>query len=541
MLTKDLLAVRRYRGKISPRFVDPRSPDDLQIARRVLERFQSAIGSTRGQLRGRLEELEEHKTFKLVRGLSQLLERRCLFQARYAVEPLRLRRWLFQRGVVLSPEERRARLEEAAQAFECSLEELERSFWADREEDQVLCGFLPRFPPQGPSPTPVPVSQLDVTPEELLQRYNLSLAQTLLFDALELWFEVSERYQQVFRRVKRLGLMYEAVEEEPGRVRVRVDGPASLFQETTHYGTALARLLPVLLSAREFRLEARIQDGARRPTFELDASRRDLFPSPDASALDPEPREERFDSAVEADFYRRIRAVMRDWEVRREPTIFKAGPHVFLPDFGFERRGSRCYLEIVGFWTPEYLERKLAKLREVQPRDPLLLAVDRDLRCTEEELKETGHEFFFYEKRLPLEPIVQRLLEIDERQRERDRERLRAQPPDLRLEGDLIPVEKLARAHDVGAEALREFLAQRAEKGELKGYELVGDSLVSERLLSRLKGELDARAPGRGGRLEWAEVEPILRRYGLSEEALKAVGYRIERESLLEARVVRRP
>lgn len=538
MLTKDLLAVRRYRGKIYPRFVDPRSSQNLQLAERIIEVFQSAIGSTREQLHERLEELEDHKTFKLVRGLAQLLERRCLFQAQYAVEPLVLRRWLFRRGVVLSSEERRARLEEAAQAFGCSIEELERSFGADREERHVLRGFLPRFSPQATPSDPTP--RLDTEPEGLLRQYNLSLAQTLLFDALELWFEVSEKYQRIFRRVKRLGLMYEAVEELPGRVRVRVDGPASLFKETTKYGTALAKLLPVLLSAREFHLEARIKDkdGARQLTFELDASRRDLFPI----APPPEPEEERFDSAVEADFYRRIRAVMRDWEVRREPTIFKAGPHVFIPDFGFERRGARCYLEIVGFWTPEYLHKKLAKLREARPEEPLLLAVDRNLRCTEEDLRETGHEFFLYEKRLPLEPIVQRLLEMDQRQMERDRERLRSKPLALRLiEGDRIPLEELAREHDVGVEALREFFARRMEEGKLEGYRLVGDALISEELLARLRGELDALAQGAGeeGGLEWVEVEPILRRYGLSEGALEAVGYRIERESLLEMRVVR--
>ena len=537
MLTKELLAARRYRGKIYPRFVDPRSSQNLEIAERVLAAFREGLGATREELRERLEQLEDHKTFKLVRGLAQLLERRCLFEPRAPVEPRELRRWLFRRGVVLTPEERRARLEEAARAFGCSVEELERAFWADREENHVLRGFLPRFVPRDAAPTPTPTPGLSEEPEALLQQYNLSLAQTLLFDALELKFEVSERYQPIFRAVKRLGLMYEAVEEVPGRVRVRVDGPASLFKETTKYGTALAKLLPALLSAREFRLEALIKDGKRKLTFELDASKRSLFPE----LSDGEPEEERFDSAVEADFYRRIRAVMRDWRVLREPAILKAGPHVFIPDFGFERRDSRCYLEIVGFWTPEYLQKKLQKLREARPEEPLLLAVDRNLRCTEDELRATGHEFFLYEKRLPLEPIVRRLLTIAEQQAERDRERLRAEPLALDLQGDRIPLEGLAERHEVDIEALREHLERRLAAGDLPGYRLVSDALVSERALARLKAELDAlaaRTTEEG--LGWEEVEPVLRRYGLGESALEAVGYGIERASLLEARVVRR-
>lgn len=52
---------------------------------------------------------------------------------------------------------------------------------------------------------------------------------------------------------------------------------------------------------------------------------------------------------------------------------------------------QRHYLEIVGFWTPEYLQKKLAKLRAAQTK--MLIAVDKNLKCTEEELGE-GKELF---------------------------------------------------------------------------------------------------------------------------------------------------
>jgi hypothetical protein len=69
----------------------------------------------------------------------------------------------------------------------------------------------------------------------------------------------------------------------------------------------------------------------------------------------------------------------------------------------------------------------------------------------------------------------------------------------------------------------------------------------SNQLLERLRAELDALPADdeaddgdNGGRsLAVAAVQEVLERHGLSEAALEAVGYKVERESLLEARVVR--
>ena len=637
MLTKDLLVARRYRGRIYPRYADPRSPEHLRLAERVLEVFRSHLGKRRELLQRGLEGLELEApgaptagAAKLVRGLAQLIERRCLFEPAVpaalragGIEPAELRRRLCRRGFVTSPQEREARLREVAEEFQregirVSPEELAGVIWADLEENQILRGFLAddragegtgsRDGDEGEGPAdaggsiedrPSAAEELELTPGELLRRYNLSLTQTLLFDALEVWFEVSGHYQAIFRRIKRLGLMYEAVEELPGQVKVRVDGPASLLKETTRYGTALAKLLPTLIQAPKFRLKARIKakdrDGAssspRHLIFELDHTSRGLFPSVTdfegmtaADAL--------FDSEVERDFYLRIRGVMRGWTVLREPTILKAGPQVFIPDFGFElKSGSgresrsrseseggrvRYYLEIVGFWTPEYLKKKLAKLRAVDA--PLLVAVDRALCCHEGlssslgALEEGGKEVFFYERRLPLKPVIDRLLELEEEQRRRDEALIEELGPEglakaleeavsVHPQPDRLSLGELASRLGVGVRALREALAQVGTE-PLEGYRLVGDELISEGLLARVRTELEALPPApapasapasaaapadagdagtraevrRGWQLD--KVLEVLGRYGLGEGALEVLGYRIERESLLSARVV---
>ncbi len=531
MLTKDLLVARRYKGQIYPRYVDPQSPENQRLAQQVLQTFQSHLGKSREQLTQSLEELEGHKNFKLVRGLAQLLERQCLFQSvPIQLEPKQLRRWFFRRGYVTEAKEREALLAEAARVFNADLASLSSSFWADREEKQILQSF---WSPYAPSAASEEASSGIHTPTafptvDLLRQYNLSLTQTLLFDALELWFQASGNYQEIFRRIKYLGLMYEAIEEFPGRVRVKVDGPASLFKETTKYGTALAKLIPALTRAETWQLRARIKEGTKHYTFELDHAKRSLFPQRDSG-------HEQFDSAVEEDFYRRIRHLMPDWQVRREPIILKAGQHIFIPDFGFERRGLQYYLEIVGFWTPEYLKKKLAKLKATEAN--LLIAVDRNLNCTEEDFQQTGKEVFFYEKRLPLEPVIQKLLALGEGQKQQELAELQDVIP--ALEGDVIPFEELARKYRVGVEAIQEVLEQGIQRGQIQGYHLLQDKVVSGRLLSELKARLDALPQGEDGTRDWAAVQDVLKSYGVGEQALELVGYKVAWKSLLEVHVIR--
>jgi predicted nuclease of restriction endonuclease-like RecB superfamily len=59
---------------------------------------------------------------------------------------------------------------------------------------------------------------------------------------------------------------------------------------------------------------------------------------------------------------------------------------VLLPDFALEHPdGRRAILEIMGFWTPEYLEEKLDKIRQADVEN-LVLAVSEELDCTSEDI-----------------------------------------------------------------------------------------------------------------------------------------------------------
>jgi predicted nuclease of restriction endonuclease-like RecB superfamily len=62
------------------------------------------------------------------------------------------------------------------------------------------------------------------------------------------------------------------------------------------------------------------------------------------------------------------------WELIREGEVLCRGQKVFVPDFVFRHDDGRTVLmEIVGFWTPEYLAAKIETLRAF-PDNRILLA-----------------------------------------------------------------------------------------------------------------------------------------------------------------------
>jgi predicted nuclease of restriction endonuclease-like RecB superfamily len=58
---------------------------------------------------------------------------------------------------------------------------------------------------------------------------------------------------------------------------------------------------------------------------------------------------------------------------RREPEPFVVGRHVMTPDFSFEKDGMKAYLEVVGFWTKDYLAKKVQKLKEVHANNMIVV------------------------------------------------------------------------------------------------------------------------------------------------------------------------
>jgi len=132
MFSRDLLVTRKRKPYITPVYIHP---DEVELAEKIIRIYEE--GKVKEKIDEETSSMETHATFRVVRGLSELMRRRTRFEESFTVEPRRLRQYLYERGYITNEEERDILLREASQEFGAPVEDLEESFWADREDYQI--------------------------------------------------------------------------------------------------------------------------------------------------------------------------------------------------------------------------------------------------------------------------------------------------------------------------------------------------------------------------------------------------------------------
>ncbi|MGH7320920.1 MAG: DUF790 family protein, partial [Candidatus Rokuibacteriota bacterium] len=199
---------------------------------------------------------------------------------------------------------------------------------------------------------------------ELALRSNLALVQALLFHATALAIDLEGNTRALVRHAKWRGLIC-TVAERPGPegVSLEISGPFALFRNTRLYGRALGELIPLLAWCARFRLRARCILDGRPLTLQLTTG------DPISPSTAPRP----YDSRLEERFAREFRRLVPEWDVIREPEPIAVDGTLIFPDFALQHRrdpGRRWLLEVMGFWTPDYVARKLALYRIGGPAGP---------------------------------------------------------------------------------------------------------------------------------------------------------------------------
>ncbi|HEU5320272.1 MAG TPA: DUF790 family protein, partial [Methylomirabilota bacterium] len=203
--------------------------------------------------------------------------------------------------------------------------------------------------------------------------YDLAQAQALLYSATRVTVEAGRDFKHILRYARLARLLHRVERLGGDRWRFVFDGPSSVLRRTRAYGVDFARFLAALVRLADWRLQAEIQlrPDWRPFTFTLTAG--DGLGV--GRAAPPE-----FDSEVEAAIARKFGRERAGWRLLREGAVLDlGGGSVLVPDFVFRHAdGTEVVLEIVGYWTPEYLADKLGRLRTVRGVK-LLVAVPRAL------------------------------------------------------------------------------------------------------------------------------------------------------------------
>ena len=371
MLSRSHVApfIRRERGRIRLAYLA--DPEGRVVA--MLDRFCRLMRRLEGRPRATVVEAlrrQERRVRDVARlaGIAKTLldlsdfvapdEAGLAPEVRDAVFHARGRRWPPVPGDHVAP------YADAANALGRSIEDVRRLLYADAPGARVLRG----------------APELDG--RALLARYNLELARAVLLDAERLTLTARGGWRAIFRALKAARLMY-TIRRHGRSYQVEVTGPAAEFiVRPARYGVRLARVVPALMRAPAWRFDAEVRgaDGARLSFRVRGQPRAPATRAP----VGEEARRARYDSVWErslaTDFRRKFGGDARGgWTLSRESSPVAIGDELFLPDFTLRHDdGREALVELVGFWTPEYLT---AKTRKIAAADlgNLILVVYRGL------------------------------------------------------------------------------------------------------------------------------------------------------------------
>ncbi len=359
MLGIDLINFRRRNGVFTPVFLDPGTSENLEYAELLTGIFSDGV--SRGLTRWEMEEAismagDGGLSPASAGGLKKVLADRSEFVLPEEFDFPAMREKEFAATA--------SRLEEAGGDFEKYSRLLP-------ELEQTLYGDLPDF------------EKLVKTPfasgRQLIERYNLTLVQSMLFFASALTVELPSgaaadagELRRIFKYLKFFRLMAEITALPDGGRKLEISGPAAIFGGGRKYALQLASFFPAVVRAKRWKMEAELEIRGRKGRLKLDEKSNLVSHYRSFSAYVPE--EIRM-------FHRLFEEKVPDWRIvaggeLRNP----ATGEIFFPDLSFERIKDNLtfHLELFHRYHAGALFRRLEQAGELEKLN-LIIGIDRSL------------------------------------------------------------------------------------------------------------------------------------------------------------------
>jgi predicted nuclease of restriction endonuclease-like RecB superfamily len=389
MLTGKQVRVRVAKNKLLPMYLDPTERHWQRTAEQLLAIYRGSVGRTRGEIEEELANFGGDGPQNLVlQGLAKLLEDRCEFEVAADHPPEEIRDAVFKAAAVQrsaskpgDPFDRAAVMESVGKELGLTPEQLHVGLFADLKDEQKVLAFE------------------DITPERLVDRYNVALAQALLLRStgmeVRVTGETPARYRQLFRSLKFHRLIGSIQSTDGKGYLIKIDGPLSLFSSTQKYGMQLANFLPSLLHAKHFDLTAKVRWGATKAEKTFALSSAEGLKSHRADFGVHTPRELEL-------FEENFRANVPKWVISSDPAPMPLESITWVPDFAITHTptGKVIYLEVIGFWRKVDVEATYKRLKRTLPGQ-FILIVSEAYRADESSEFATGDGVYRF-KRTPV-------------------------------------------------------------------------------------------------------------------------------------------
>ncbi len=397
MLTGKLIRprIRAHEGELQVLMLQP-DKRSMSTADDLIALFHAHNGKTQGEWNRAIDDyIGERTDYVIVRGLAKVLSDSADFKSiDMPISAAELRQRVFgagpafERADLFNPVNREMLLITLGDDLGLKSAEIEHYLFADR-----------------PSSYGMSISDVDWTAESLIARYNLEVARAVLYWADHIMVEIHDTFKDFWRYVKLFKLMFWGTPLAEGGYQVELEGPISPFvRSTTRYGRQFAAFLPAMFLCERWSLVASVRPPHIGKTLPYDLSDQ----TPLTSYFK---RSGNFDSKMEADFAQTFHEKFGNergkWSLTREDEVLLLGDTVMIPDFALTHKqdGRRALIEIVGFWHPNYLRRKLEKVRSAK-QDNLILLVYEGVNLTPDKLADVPAQVLYFKNKPVLKDVM---------------------------------------------------------------------------------------------------------------------------------------
>jgi predicted nuclease of restriction endonuclease-like RecB superfamily len=328
------------------------------------------------------------------------------------LNPIDVRRVVFQESalnnIAVTENKRYEILNKVSCKLNTDIETIRMLMWSDLEENTTIYNYYP------------------LDPKLLLLYYNISLIQTLLFNCLRIEIKINSKksvgllWKGILKEIKKLGLMYwletdinNTNNNNKNDIICTVEGPLTIIKLTEKYGNSIAKLIPSIFKAPNWSIKAdilRISRSGNKTIYNFEISEQSHSDKISTKILEKMQENQNkqqimnyekafkekkdlsyenkviskdelffnseldnnydnivsYDSNIEKIFAEKFELFNTGWLIEREPepliTKFKTA---FISDFNLSKYQNKVLVEIIGFWTKEYLERKIQKIIQI--------------------------------------------------------------------------------------------------------------------------------------------------------------------------------
>jgi len=340
MLTRDLLRYRLVGDQAQPQFLR-HTPAIIEIGEALLQHWRRNVGNRVGDITdASLPILHQSRALVVGRGLQKLITDACQSTEPTAATALRAEAFAASATLLANPErDSDTHTQSVADTVRLSVPELQERLYGDLP-DQAVLATVPTW-----------------TVKQLIDRYNIALAQGLVLFAQSLRIDVHDADTGVRRRLlkaMRFRRLLATVRGGGSEVlSLEISGPGSVLEQANRYGMQLALFLPALACCKNWQAQGLLR-LPRAGTATLTLTEESGLVGDNAFlGYVPEELQE-----VEAALQKRF----PEWIWEEPPLLTHPSGEVVVPDLCICLKKKQITVEFFHRWHGHAVERRLAQL-----------------------------------------------------------------------------------------------------------------------------------------------------------------------------------